>query len=290
MGYLPYAFLFPTVLVLAMGFAYPAGFGIIASFRSMKLTRPDLDGWVGLAQYGKLLSDPAFWSTLWTTAIFVSTTLVLEFVLGLATALLLNRRLPGSGIFAILIALPYFLPNIVAGHIWALMLDARFGLINELLVQFGFLNEYKAWLADPVSALASVVLVEVWHGFPFFTIVLLASLRSLPGPVIDAAKIDGAGSAARLRYVILPLMKTVIIAAVVLRVIVITTAPDLIFVLTGGGPAGATEVLSLLVFKTAYGDLDFGYAGSLSVILLAILIALTASYTRALDSGTQADG
>jgi multiple sugar transport system permease protein len=279
----PYIALAPAIIVLLVGFAYPAAFGIIASFRSMVLTRPAEFGWIGFSQYVRLFSDPSFWFSLKITVLWVVSAIAIEFALGLATAALLSRQLPGSNLFAVLIVLPYFLPNVVAGHMWALMLDPRTGIINELLLRAGAIDTYQAWLAQPFSAFVCVVAAEVWHGFPFFAVILLAGMKSVPKEVLDAARLDGAGPIDRFRFVALPLMKAVIVAAIILRVIVIISAPDLIFVLTGGGPANATDVLSLRIFRTAYGDLDFGYAGSMSVVLLVVLTLLTRGYLRALE-------
>ena len=116
-----------------------------------------------------------------------------EVALGLSAALLLNRDLLGFRVASVLILLPWFLPNVVAGHMWALMLDPRLGVINDILVKLGILSGYKAWFADPDTALASALVVEVWHGFPFFALLLLAGLKAIPQDLYEAAAIDGAG-------------------------------------------------------------------------------------------------
>jgi multiple sugar transport system permease protein len=192
----------------------------------------------------------------------------------------LNRGLPGTKILAVLILLPYFLPNVVAGHMWSLLLDPRLGVVNDLLVRVGLLQTYKAWFADPATAMSAAILVEAWHHFPFFTLLLLAGLKSIPSDLYKAANIDGAGPFAQLRLITLPMLKTVIAAAVILRVIGLVNSPDLLLILTGGGPGRATQVLSLYAFQNAYKDFNFGYAGALSVVMFILLMGFAWGYMR----------
>ncbi|MER8864228.1 sugar ABC transporter permease [Mesorhizobium sp. M0751] len=250
------------------------------SFREMRLTRPGLDGWVGFKHYVAMWSDPVFWIALKNTVVWVAAAVALELSLGLLAATALNRDLPGTKIFAVLILLPYFLPNVVAGHMWALLLDPRLGVINDLLVRIGVLQSYRAWFADPNTALAATILVEAWHGFPFFALLLLAGLKGIPEDLYRAAAVDGAGVAAQLRLITLPMLKTVIAAAVILRVIGLVNSPDLLLILTGGGPGDATQVLSLYAFQTAYKEFNFGYASALSVVMFATLMIFAAGYIR----------
>jgi multiple sugar transport system permease protein len=251
------------------------------SFREMRLNRPDLGtGWVGLKHYERMLSDPVFWVSLRNTAVWVTFSVAIEFVVGLVAALALNRNLPGSKILAVLILLPYFLPNVVAGHMWALMLDPRLGVINDLLVKAGLLTGYKAWFADPATAMAAAIIVEAWHSFPFFTLLIMAGLKSIPADLYKAADIDGAGPFAQLRLITIPMLKTIIAAAVILRVISLVNSPDLLLILTGGGPGRSTQVLSLYAFQNAYKDFNFGYAGALSVVMFALLMLFAWGYIR----------
>ena len=178
---------------------------------------------------------------------------------------------------ALLILIPWFLPNVVAANIWALMLDPRLGVINDILVRLGLLGEYKAWFADPRTALLTVAMVEVWRGFPFFTLLLLAALKGVPDELYDAAAVDGASAMQRLRHIKLPMLKMVIVATVVLRVISLVNSPDLVLILTGGGPGHATQVLSLYAFEIAYRSFDFGYASAVSVVMFAALMSAATS-------------
>jgi len=278
--YWVYLLLLPSLLLLFLVVAYPTIYGFFISVREMRLTRPGLNGWVGMKHYVAMMSDRVFWISLKNTAIWVVAAVTIEMALGFVAALALNRNLPGMKIFGILILLPYFLPNVVAGHMWALLLDPRLGVINDILVRLGILSTYKAWFADPNTALAATILVEAWHGFPFFALLFLAGLKGIPEDLYKAAAVDGAGAFTKFRLITVPMLKTVITAAVILRVISLVNSPDLLLVLTGGGPGNSTQVLSLYAFQTAYRDFNFGYAGALSVVMFFILMVFATIYIR----------
>ncbi len=278
--YWVYLLLLPSLLLLVLVIAYPTIYGFFISVREMRLTRPGLNGWVGMKHYAAMMSDRVFWISLKNTAIWVVAAVTIEMALGFVAALALNRNLPGTKIFGILILLPYFLPNVVAGHMWALLLDPRLGVINDILVRLGILSTYKAWFADPNTALAATILVEAWHGFPFFALLFLAGLKGIPEDLYKAAAVDGAGAFTKFRLITVPMLKTVITAAVILRVISLVNSPDLLLVLTGGGPGNSTQVLSLYAFQTAYRDFNFGYAGALSVVMFFILMVFAMIYIR----------
>lgn len=275
-----YLLLLPSLILILLVIAYPTLYGIAISFREMRLTRPGLAGWVGFKHYLAMMRDPVFWIALKNTAVWVTSAVVLELALGLIAATALNRNLPGTRIFAVLILLPYFLPNVVAGHMWALLLDPRLGVINDILVRIGLLESYKAWFADPNTALAATIFVEAWHGFPFFALLLLAGLKGIPEDLYKAAAVDGAGLLSQFRLITVPMLKSVIAAAVILRVISLVNSPDLLLILTGGGPGDATQVLSLYAFQTAYKDFNFGYASALSVVMFVILMIFAYAYIR----------
>jgi multiple sugar transport system permease protein len=274
--------LLPCVLIVALIVIYPTLYGITLSFREMRLTRPGLGtGFVGFKHYLAILQDGTFWLSVRNTLTYTALAITFELSLGLASALALNQRLPGLRWLGVVILLPWFLPNVVAGNMWALMLDPRLGVINDLLVRAGILDGYRAWFADPSTALISAVVVEAWHGFPFFTLLLLAALKGVPDELHQSAAVDGATVVGRFWHVTLPMLKMVIVAAVVLRAISIVNSPDLLLILTNGGPANSTMVLSLYAFQNAYRAFDFGYAGALSVVMLLLLMLFCFLYVRA---------
>jgi multiple sugar transport system permease protein len=273
--------LVPSLVLIAAIVLYPMLYGIGLSFREMRLTRPDLgSGLVGLRHYRALLADDVFGIAFRNTVLWVVIAVGLELALGLVSALALDRRRRWLNAMAVLILIPWFLPTVVAANVWALMLDPRLGVINDILVRLGLLGEYKAWFADPRTALLTAAVVEVWRGFPFFTLLLVAALKGIPDELYDAAAVDGATALQRLWHIKLPMLKTVIVAIVVLRVISLVNSPDLVLILTGGGPGHATQVLSLYAFEIAYRSFDFGYASAVSAVMFAALMACCYLYVR----------
>ncbi|RYG99143.1 MAG: sugar ABC transporter permease, partial [Alphaproteobacteria bacterium] len=148
------------------------------------------------------------------------------------------------------------------------------------LVRVGLLGEYRAWFADPNTAMATAIFVEAWHSFPFFTLLIMAGLKGIPTDLYKAADIDGAGAFAQLRLITLPMLRTIIAAAVILRVIGLVNSPDLLLILTQGGPGRSTQVLSLYAFQNAYSDFNFGYAGALSTVMFVLLMLFAWAYIR----------
>jgi multiple sugar transport system permease protein len=279
--YWMYLLLLPSAMMIIAVVIYPTLYGMQMSFREMRLNRPDLGtDWVGFKHYLRMWTDPIFWVSLRNTAVWVTSSIAFEFLIGLVAALALHRNLPGTKVLAVLILIPYFLPSVVAGHMWSLMLDPRLGVINDVLVKLGLLEGYKAWFADASTAMAAAVVVEVWHSFPFFTLLILAGLKGIPTDLYKAADIDGASSWSQLRLITLPLLKTIIAAAVILRVIGLVNSPALLLILTSGGPGRSTQVLSLYAFQTAYKDFNFGYAGALSVVMFVLLMGFAWAYVR----------
>jgi multiple sugar transport system permease protein len=276
-----YLLILPSLILILAVVIYPVASGILLSFREMRLNRPDLGtGFVGLKHYNAILNDDVFFVSLRNTVVWVVLGTLSQFILGLVTALALNRPLPGMRIARILILLPWIMPSVVSGHMWALLLDSRLGVVNDILVRLGVLSSYKAWFADPASALPTVLVVALWGAFPFFTLLLLAGLQGIPDDLYEAAAVDGAGYWLQFRHITLPLLTPIIVAVIILRVIGMVNSPDLLIVLTGGGPGHATQVLSLYAFQKAYTEFNFGYAGALSVIMLLLLMIFTVTYVR----------
>jgi multiple sugar transport system permease protein len=206
---------------------------------------------------------------------------VSQFLLGLVTALALNRPgIRGLGVFRVGLLLPWLMPTVVAGHMWSLLLDSRLGVINDLLVRVGALHTYTAWFAQAETAMGAVLVVDLWKNFPFFTLLLLAGLQGVPDELYEAAEVDGANAWYSFWRITLPLLTPITVAAVILRVIGLVNAPDLMIVLTHGGPGLATHVLSLLAFNDAYTGFDFGAAAAVATVMLVLLMVFTSVYVR----------
>ena len=196
------------------------------------------------------------------------------------TRLPLPRHAPLSGGAVGQSVWAFPLAGVVVGLIWEWLYQPNYGVINDLLIRFGWMHERLAWLSQPDTAMAAVVFTNVWRGIPFFAIMLLAGLQAVPDELYEAAHVDGAGVLARFWHITLPLLRPIIVVATATRIIWTFNYADLIFVMTGGGPANATQITSTYTLLQAYSSLDFGYAGALSVVLLLVMLVFTALYLR----------
>lgn len=279
--YWAYFLILPSLILVALVILYPVLHGINLSFQELRLTRPQNNGFIGLEHYRELLlEDKVFRIALWNTAIYVGGGVISQFIVGLVAALALNKGGIVMKAASVVVLLPWILPSVVAGNIWALMLDARLGVLNDIFVNLGLLPQYKAWFADPATALPATMVISLWRGFPFFTLLMLAGLQAIDDDLYEAAAVDGANRWQQFWAITLPMLRPVIVATVVLRVIGLVNAPDLVLLLTNGGPGYATQLISLYAVQNAFTDFDFGYAGAISVVTFVILMIFTALYVR----------
>ena len=253
------------------------------------LIKPQEYRFIGLANYARLLHDQTFWLTLWNSAVWVFGSVSLQFLGGFAAALLLHQSFRGRAFVRTVTLLPWIVPGVVVARVWEWLYQPNYGVVNDLLLRAGWLHERVAWLSDPRLAMPAVIATNVWRGVPFFAIMLLAGLQAIPDELYEAARVDGASVHQRFVHVTLPLLRPIIIVATATRVIWTFNYADLIFVMTSGGPANATQITSTYTLLTAYTNLDFGYAATLSVVLLVIMLVFTMFYlrvTRGIESVT----
>jgi multiple sugar transport system permease protein len=275
-----YSYLVPAVLCMLATVVVPIGLAIKMSLYNDVLYKPQDYHFIGLGNYVRLVEDPVFWLTLWNSVVWVFGSVVLQFVAGFGAALLLHRTFRGRALVRTLTLLPWIIPGVVVGLIWEWLYQPNYGVINDLLLKAGWMHDRVAWLSSPDLAMGAVVVTNVWRGIPFFAIMLLAGLQAIPDELYEAAQVDGAGVLSRFCHITLPLLRPIIVVATATRIIWTFNYADLIFVMTGGGPANATQITSTYTLMQAYSDLDFGYAGALSVVLLLVMLAFTAAYLR----------
>jgi multiple sugar transport system permease protein len=277
-----YLLLIPSLILVAAVVVYPVINGIWLSFHEYRLNRPALGRpWIGLDHYRDMIDDPVVRRALKNTVIWVTVGSISQFILGMITALALHRSLRGFRLASVLVLIPWLLPSVVSANMWRLMLDSRLGVVNEILGRLGLINRGHAWFTDPSTALYEVLAVELWKNFAFFTLFFLAGLYAIPSEYYEASSVDGSGTWRRFRDITIPMLMPVIVGAMILRVIGLFNSPDILLVLTGGGPGHATETLALYGFQTAYLRFDFGYAAALSVLAMFCLMAFTVVYVRA---------
>jgi multiple sugar transport system permease protein len=274
----PWLMLAPAMIAATVLVLIPVGDTLWLSLHQVILFRPKVRPFIGLANYTRSLADPVFWESLWHSLVWVVGAVSLQFALGLVTALLLNRSFTWRGLARTLVVVPWALPSVIIGLIWTWMLDFNLGVLNEIGVRLGLLSASVPWLAQPSTAMASVILAIVWQGFPFFTVTLLAGLQGIPAELYEAASIDGASVLAKFRYVTLPGLAAVMATALLLRMIWVANSLDLILVMTGGGPGTATQTLPLHAFLTAWSGGNYGEGSALAVLLTLLLLAVVVTY------------
>jgi multiple sugar transport system permease protein len=275
-----YAYLLPAAICLGGTVLFPILKAIHMSLYYNVLSRPQDYRFIGLGNYLRLIQDPTFWLTLKNSVVWVTCSVSIQFVLGFLGALLLNAGFKGRTFCRTLNLLPWVIPGVVVGLVWEYLYQPNYGPINDILRQVGLVRVPIAWLSEPNLAMAAVIFTNIWRGIPFFTIMILAGLQAIPDKLYEAATVDGATVAQRFRHVTLPMLRPIIIVATATRIIWTFNYADLIFVMTSGGPANATQITSSYTLLSAYTDLDFGYAATLSVVLLVIMLAFTAFYLR----------
>jgi len=268
----PYLYLSPAVILIGLVMLVPLIIGISYSFQSIALLRPLDTRWIGFENYAALWHDRKFWIALENTFIWTFGSVTFQFFLGLGLALLLNTKFHFKRIIQPLVFLPWAVPTFLSALTWAWLFNPVIGPISHWLAAVGILSQPDNILADPATAIWGPIVANIWFGIPFFAITLLAALQSIPGELYEAAEIDGASGWQCFTKITLPFLAPMIAITVMLRTIWIANFADMIFVMTGGGPANSTQILASYVFTTAFRKLDFGYASAIAVVLLVILL------------------
>jgi len=230
---------------------------------------------VGLENYFKMFSDPVFIVALRNTFIYTVVTVPTQIFFGLAIALLLNQKIRGKVTFRALYYIPVITSWTVVSLIWKWIYDPVYGFLNYVLLSLGAIREPVRWLQDPSVALCAVMLVTIWKGIGWNMVIFLAGLQTIPQSLYDAALIDGANRWRRFRYITLPLLRPVIATVTVLLTIGALNAFVQIYILTAGGPLHSTEVINTYLYKNAFSYLNFGYASSMAMFLLALTLTIS---------------
>jgi multiple sugar transport system permease protein len=276
----PFWFLLPAVVVTAGVVLVPVAQTVWLSLQDYLLYDPDSARFVGLGNFLAIVHDEVFWISLGHSLIWIVGVVGLQFLLGLATALLLNQSFWWRGLARALVVVPWALPSVIIGLMWTWMYDYNLGVINDLLMRIGAIAAPIAWLARPDTALGAIMLALIWQGFPFFAVTILSGLQTVPAELYEAAEIDGATPRQRLFYITLPSIADIIATALLLRTIWVANSLDVILVMTGGGPGYTTHTLPLYAFIRATSSMEFGYGAALSLILTFLLIGVVWLYVR----------
>jgi multiple sugar transport system permease protein len=276
----------PTILITILVTGWPLIQTILYSFHFFQLTKPEIGmPFVGLAQYQKMFKDPLFGKTLFNTIYWTTGSVAGQFVIGFILALILNEKIKYRNFFRGILLTPWVIPSIVAAFLWYWIFNPEFGILNVILKDLGIIAAFKSWLMDPKIAMPSLILANVWKGFPFAMLMLLAGLQTIPPDLIEAAKVDGANALNRFRHITLPLLKPIIILVTILSFIWESQNFTLIWVTTQGGPMFSTETFVIRIYKLAFQAYDFGYAAAYGTLWLMILLILTIIYLRLIMGG-----
>jgi ABC-type sugar transport system permease subunit len=271
----PFVLLVPALASIGAVSVYPVLLGLWLSFRDTTLASPT-DTFIGLDSYRQIVSDGQFWNAWIHTIQFTTASTLLETLFGLMIALVLSERFRGRGIVRAAMLVPWAIPTVVTSKMFGWLFDGQNGLVNYLLRSVGFLQHNVNWLGSPDFALATIVIADVWKTTPFIALLLLAGLQTIPDSLAEASVIDGANAWQRFWYVRLPLLTPTLLIASMFRALDAFRIFDLVYVLTGGGPADATEVLSTFTYKNLFSALQVGYGSTLATIMFTteIVIAL----------------
>lgn len=238
---------------------------------------------VGWENYTDLLTDPVALQSLVTTSIFVLVTVSAELLLGLGMALIMNQAFRGRTVLRAAVLIPWAIPTVVSSQMWRFIFNDRYGLINLFLFG-GATSRYFAPLAEPDYALVAIIIAEIWKTAPFAALIVLAGLQTIPDELYEAASIDGATSWQKFRHITLPSIKPALVLALLFRTIDSLRVFDLVFVMTQGGPADATNVLQFYGYKKTFAEGMIGYGSAIAVAVFLVSLVLALAYLRMLDT------
>ncbi len=275
----PYLFLFPVVALMLLMFGLPLVKSFIIAFQQYKLGSRAVT-FNGLDNFRKLFSDDDFGMIVKNTIIFVVVTLIGQFAGGMSLALALWKKFRGRGIYQSIVLLPWAFSAFVVGLMFRWSFNGEYGVVNDILLKLGVIDEKIAWLGTQGYSLAVVILAMIWVGIPFFTIMILAALQSIPSDLFEAVAIDGGGIWAKFRFITLPHIKPTILMTVLLRTIWILNSIDMIVVITDGGPANHSMTLPAYMYSRAFAGYDFGLACAIGILLMAVLTIYTLIYIK----------
>ncbi|MCC7283461.1 MAG: sugar ABC transporter permease [Acetobacteraceae bacterium] len=277
---LAFLFLLPTIVVLTSVVLYPFTYALVLSFQDKTAGLPAR--FIGLGNYVELLSDSEFiqifYNTVWYTAVAVG----IKFVIGLASALVLNQPRRFNNVYRTILFIPWAVPTVIASLVWLWVYNEFNGMLNLLLVRLGVLDTGIAWLAEPAWAMWAVIAVVVWHGTPFYTMHFLAGLQSIPAELYEAAEIDGAAARHKFWYITVPSMNSVFTITVMLSTVFTSTSIVTVNILTNGAPANLTQILPNESFNVAITAGRMGLGSAINMTLFPFLVVLIVILTRRL--------
>jgi multiple sugar transport system permease protein len=289
--WVPLGFMLPAVVYLLVMFCYPLYYNVSMSLRHFTVASflTGVAPFVAFQNYIDMFGGRLFNQALVTTAIFTVLSIVGQMTIGMLLALFFWRRFRFNAAMRALLLAPWLLPLVVSASVWQWMYAQDYGIINHVLLQLGIVSFRVPWLVDSTYALAAVIITNIWIGIPFSMAVFHSGLQSLPKELLEAAELDGAGPIQRFFRVTLPLLRPLTSIVFILSVTYTVKVFDLIFVLTGGGPADATQTLAIYSYKLSFRQMDFGHGAAVGNVLIIISLCFAFFYIRSFKRSLMAE-
>lgn len=275
----PYLLILPALIIVITVVFVPVVNAILMSFQNYDLRRPKEIGFVGLSNYIAVFQDSLFWMSLLRTIIWVVVGVGFQFVFGFILALLLNKKFRGRGLARSVSLIPWVTPGVLIGLMWRWIFDGNYGVLNDILLRIGLIDEKIPFLAQQTSAFPAVIVTIIWQGIPFFALMILAGLQGISPELYEAADMDGASGLQKLFRITIPSLSNTIFITTLLRIIWVANSVDVIFNMTEGGPFYATQTLSVYIFNKG-NSLNLGYSSTMSVLMTLLLLVVAVPYLK----------
>lgn len=280
-----YLYILPSLLVMLLVIGYPLVYTVWLSFHA---TPPRTGEWVfnGVQNYRDILSDPRFWRTTANTFYWTIGSTLFAFILGFGAALALHNPFPGRAVIRAILLIPWVISAVAAAYVWRWILHSDYGLVTGTLLQWGIIDRPLVLLDNKNRVMPTLIMVNVWKEFPFVMVMLTAGLQTVPEGLLRAARVDGAGAWQQFRHVTLPHLRGVILITTLLLLVINLNSFTLVWLMTGGGPANASQLWITEIYNIAFRTLQYGLASAFSVILFIIMLLLGYFYVKALTANT----
>ena len=272
----------PAFLFVILFLYFPLAKGVVMAFQNYNMFDLTNVHFIGLDNFKAVISNPniSFVQILLNTLIWTVFSLLFQFILGFGLALLLKKPFAGRGVYSGFVFYGYALSGFAIGLLWSWLFNGQFGLFNDILIRLSLIETPLGFLSTPKLAMMSVIITNIWYGVPFFGIMLLAALQSVPNELYEASTLDGCGAVKQLFYVTIPYIKPTIVSTILLRTMWIVNYPDIIYAMTNGGPVNSTNILATQMINEVFKQYDYGQGSAFGVVIMLILFIYSVIYLR----------
>jgi multiple sugar transport system permease protein len=284
---MPYTYLIPALILIVVFLVYPIINVFYYSMQNYMMSKPYANKFIGLENFRQIIKDPIFYSSLYISFKWVAVEVSMQFIFGLLIAVLLNQKFKGRGVVRAIVFSPWAISAVLTTMMWSLMYNQHMGVINDIFLKMGIIKTRIAWTSNLHTVFWSVAVAELWRGIPFFAITFLAALQTIPNELYESCSVDGGNWRDSFFHITLPFLKDTIIFSTLLRTVWEFNNVDLIYTMTGGGPANETTTLTQYVAREAIQATDFGYGSALMVIGFLLMLAFAIFYLKISNFGKE---